>query len=210
MSDVAPALEDILGAGLADLRGSADQIVLFGSRAAGLARPGSDWDLLVVGEGRPRSSAVLDLVWVSPRELPTRTWLGSELAGHVACWGRWLHGEPGWISDVVHDEHAAARKARRVASRLDALERTWDLLGPAYQRKHLLLLRRDLQRHGLLSLGKAVPPSALLDDTWKSYADPRDELRRLAGGARVLSPFFDRLTAHLSDLGSRVGARCAP
>lgn len=210
MSEASLVLEDVFGAAVADLRRSADQIVLFGSRAAGLARPHSDWDLLIVGEDRPHGCAALDLVWVSPRELTTGSWLGSELAGHVASWGRWLHGEPGWTSAVLHDEQAAARKALRVASKLQALERTWDLLGPAYRRRHLLLLRRDLQRHGLLSLGQSVPPSALLDDAWTSCADPQDELRRLARGARVLSPFFHRIVAPLSEPASRAGARCAP
>lgn len=210
MPDLGLALEGLPGAALAGLRRSAGQIVLFGSRAAGLARPASDWDLLVVSEERPRSAPALDLVWVSPRELSTRAWLGSELAGHVACWGRWLHGEPDWVAGVVHDECAAAHKARRVASKLDALERTWDLLGPAYQRKHLLLLRRDLQRHALLSLGEAVPPSALLDAAWKACADPQDEVRRLARGARALSPFFERIASHLAGRGALVGERCAP
>lgn len=204
MTEADVLLEGISGGAFGDLRRRAEQIVLFGSRAAGRARPASDWDLLCVAEQRPSSIAGVDLIWISPCDLSTPAWLGSELAGHVAAWGRWLHGEPDWISSVVHGERAATRKAQRVASKLVALERAWDALGPAYQRRHLLLLRRDLQRHGLLSRGEPVPPTALLDDAWRACADRRGELQGLARGAQILSPFFDDIAAHLSETGVRV------
>jgi hypothetical protein len=92
MADLSCALAD-LGLPLADLQRTAEQIVLFGSRAVGLGRAGSDWDLLVVGEGRSRHTPSIDLVWVSPRELVSRSWLASELASHVA---RWIEPHQGW------------------------------------------------------------------------------------------------------------------
>jgi Nucleotidyltransferase domain len=175
----------------ADLERSSDQIILFGSRAAGLARSGSDWDLLVVGEGHSRHTPAIDLVWLPPQELATKAWLASELAGHVARWGDWIHGAPDWTASVTRSTAAADGKAHRVASRLAALERAWDLLPSAYRRKHHALVRRDLQRHAILARGEPVPPSPVLDDAWVAYVAPRDELLRLAQTARVCSAFFE-------------------
>jgi hypothetical protein len=184
-----------IGLSLTDLQRSAEQIVLFGSRAARVSRAGSDWDLLVIGEGRSRHTRALDLVCVSSRELATDTWLGSELAGHVARWGVWIHGVPDWTAAVTYGAAAADRKARRLTSRVAALERVWDILPSAYRREHHLMVRRDLQRHALLARAEAVPPTALLDETWQGYADPCVEMLRLGGGAGLRSAFLEALAA---------------
>ncbi len=186
------------GVCFADLLRSAEQIILFGSRAAGLDRAGSDWDLLVVGVGRSRSAPGLDLIWVSPRELAGDDWLESELAGHVARWGRWLHGAPRWVTDVAAGVAAAENKSCRLASRIGALERTWELLPHAYRNKHHALVRRDLQRHALLLQSEPVPPSPLLDEWWRTSADPRDELLRLGQRAGVCSAFFEQALSRFS------------
>jgi hypothetical protein len=181
-----------------DLLRSSEQIILFGSRAANLARDDSDWDVLVVGEGQARSRRGLDLVWVSSRELAQRDWLGSELAGHVARWGRWLHGAPNWVSGVRCDAEAADRKVWRVASRLAALERVWDRLEPADRDEYRTLVRRDLQRHALLTCGKVVPPSRALDNAWSVNAAPQEAMLRLAQSAGVCTTFLE---AALADSG---------
>ncbi len=190
MVDLAVALASI-GSSLADLQRSAEQVVVFGSRAAGLARAGSDWDVLAIGEGRRAHAPALDLVWVSPRDLRPGAWLDSELAGHVARWGRWLHGAPDWIDEVGGGVAAAGRKARLLASRVVALERAWRLLPPPYRHKHHTLLRRDLQRHAMLVRGEVVPPSRLLDETWAACRSTHAELLLHAQSAGVCSVFFE-------------------
>lgn len=180
------------GVSLVDLQRAAAQIILFGSRAAGLERAGSDWDLLVVGEGRSHVAPGLDLIWVSHHELAGNGWLTSELAGHVARWGRWLQGAPDWIAEVTGSASAAERKARRLATRIGAMEHAWEILPSAFQRKHQALVRRDLQRHALLARGEPVPPSPLLDELWEASTDERGELRRLAQQAGVCTTFFEQ------------------
>ncbi len=194
MADLLQALAD-LGLSLGELQRSAEQIVVFGSRAAGLAREGSDWDLLLIGSGSSLHTPALDLVWVTPREIESADWLASELAGHVASWGLWLHGASDWTANVKCGVAAAERKARRIALRLAALERGWRLLPPAYQCKHRMLVRRDLQRHALLSLGEPVPPSPVLDEAWRACANPRGELMRLGQEAALCSAFFETWAA---------------
>ncbi len=127
-----------VGVSITSLRRSAREIVLFGSRAAGVAGPLSDWDLLCIGcpsrEQRwPSSTATLaahssvrppflfselaadprvrrtHLVWIDERSLGTQKWLESELAGHVARYGVWLHGKPRWVSSVRCGPAAAER-----------------------------------------------------------------------------------------------------
>jgi hypothetical protein len=171
------------GVAWSDLCRSTVEIVLFGSRAAGLAGPASDWDLLCVGSGRSIDVPGLDLVWISPAALHSTSWLTSELAGHVACYGRWLHGDPAWTGAVAISPEAVDRKGRRVVRRLAALERAWPLLAPSHRRSRLTLLRRDLQRHALLAAGRVVPPTALLDAAWSARDDTGDALLALAEDA---------------------------
>ncbi len=206
MADFASALAG-LGLTLAALCRSAEQVILFGSRAVNLARAGSDWDLLVIGEGRSHHTPTLDLVWVSPRDLATSTWLASELSGHVARWGRWIHGTPDWVSEAACGAMARDHKAQRLASRLSALEQAWGLLPPAYQHKHCTLVRRDLQRYALLAQGEVVPPTRMLDDAWQACADPAEELFGLAERAGVCSTFFEIVIASRADQGHGGGHR---
>jgi hypothetical protein len=192
VTDLANALAP-LGFTFAELRGASEQLVLFGSRAAGLSRTASDWDLLAVGAGRSCHTPTLDLIWVSERELATPTWLAGELAAHVARWGRWLHGTPDWTAEVRCGEAARARKARRLASRLAALEKAWSLLPAATRIEERILLRRDLQRHALLAEGQPVPPSRMLDDAWTEGPDQAERMLDLAARAGVCSAFCEAL-----------------
>ena len=194
MTDLPHALAS-LGLSVADLQRSAEQIVLFGSRGAQVSRVDSDWDILVIGDGCSRHTPMIDLVWVSPREVATEAWLASELAGHVARWGVWIHGAPHWTAAVTCGAAAADRKARRLASRVAALERAWDLLPTAYRREQQVMVRRDLQRHATLARAEAVPPSSMLDRAWSGCRAPCDELLRLGVAAGVCSGFFEEKLA---------------
>src|SRR6516162_4429065 len=91
---------DPVGLTWAALAKRASQIILFGSRAAGVAGHDSDWDLLLVGEGHAVRSRELDIVWIRPAMIRSESWLGSELASHVAVYGRWLLGPDDWRYEV--------------------------------------------------------------------------------------------------------------
>lgn len=149
----------------------ASAIALFGSRANGCARPTSDWDVLCIGTGHTRKLSGLDLVWIDARSLEQEAWLGSDLAGHVAAYGAWLHGTPPWHAADLRFDLAARRKEERIARRLQSLARSWDLLGPSYRDKYATLVRRDAQRlEGFI--GRApVRPTALLDAAWRAHED---------------------------------------
>jgi hypothetical protein len=179
-----------------DLLRSASEVILFGSRAAGLDRQTSDWDVLCIGAGKPRATQHIDLLWLSPSEQTRPEWLSSELAGHVAQWGQWLHGSPDWIEHVRPGNHAVAQKSRRIAARAAALARTWHALTLAHQHKHLSLLRRDLQRHLLLQRRAPVPPNVLLDADFRN-GDAPEHSRELLQLARRLG-VTPRLVEHLS------------
>lgn len=168
------ALQQALGrAGvrLEDLRRDAEAIALFGSRAAGCATPDSDWDLFCIGTGRSQRLRGIDLVWVEPRTLDTPTWLGGDLAGHVAAHGLWLEGLRGWDLGDVDFPTAARRKEARLTRQVRAIAETWRLLGAAYRLKHATSLRRDVQRCHLLQQAVPIPPSAVLDDDWIRDSD---------------------------------------
>lgn len=150
--------------------GAADQLVLFGSRAAGVARPNSDWDILVVRVSGPtiRSASNIDLVEVEKSQLTSTDWLGSELAGHIAAYGKWIVGDASWRASVHRSKLAIDRKGDRLKSRLRNIERSWKILQPAYQRRFATVVRRDVQRYRCLVEGRPVAPSSILDEAWGS------------------------------------------
>jgi hypothetical protein len=191
-----------------DLAGTSEQIILFGSRAGGLAGVRSDWDILVVGDGQTRSRSAIDLVWVTARELATREWLTSELAGHVARWGHWLRGEPEWTRGVRCGAEARDCKDARLASRLAALERAWIDLAEDYRTEYRTLLRRDLQRRAVLARGEPVPPTRVLDDSWGASAVPQATMMlQLGSAAGVCSAFFEvAIAPHRGPTGPSSGS----
>jgi hypothetical protein len=184
---------------LDELKAVCEQIILFGSTTMRGEREGSDVDLLCVGYGPRVKTRRIDLVWCCPTKLMTKAWLGSELANHVARYGRWLYGLDNWSNSVFTSQKAIRNKRRSIRSRARALEKWWQKLRPEYRAKHVLKLRRDLQRLALLNHGIPVEPSALLDRRWRG-------LCRAQGGGlpalmssegRLLSRRQIRLIAHL-------------
>ena len=192
MTELAPTLA-AHGVSLAALQAQAEALILFGSRATDLARPDSDWDLLVVGRGRTTLARGLDLVVVAPDEFDSLRWRGGELAGHIAHFGRTLDGSPRWLESLKPGPCAPAaleHKRRVIVAQLHACARYWPKLGNWAQEKRLLRLRRDLQRHALLLAGAVVPPTAVLDDEWsRGTSTGLDEL--LSGFEQ--HPFIDVL-----------------
>jgi hypothetical protein len=178
-----------IGESWEDLLQNSAEIVLFGSRAAGVAHERSDWDILCVGHGSTRRTARIDLVWVTPEERCSRAWLEGELAGHVGRWGQWLVGEPSWRESAIPGPAACEEKQRRIARRVTVWERSWPLCSARLRARYALALRRDLQRHEVLRVGQAVPPSAMLDQVWRDVADRGAYLDELAGYAGVRMEF---------------------
>jgi len=173
-----------LGLTFEGLAQAASQIILFGSRAAGMARETSDWDLLCIGSGRPVRSRAADIVWVRPEILDTQRWLGCELASHVAAYGRWLRGPDDWRCRARISPAAIERKIAAVRIQSGELQRLWPcLLIPARER-HARRLRREVQRVNLMRAGTAVPPARRLDELWAASPFPRADLEFIADAIR--------------------------
>jgi len=178
------------GFSLDQLREKSSQIILFGSRAAGCAHAKSDWDILVVGEGPSPLAKNIDLVWIHPRKFDSGEFFSTELAGHVARYGVWLHGSPDWRDSVRVGSAAVEHKAKRLASRAHALERGWPILNDQLRAEESTLFRRDLQRFELLSRGEPIPPSKWLDDAWQALPNPTDAFSKLAEAANIRADFL--------------------
>jgi hypothetical protein len=149
------------------IRKSCDEVVLFGSYAVNAPSKSSDVDLLCIGEGKRFKSRTIDLIWYRRAEVGKATWLGSELANHVAHFGKWLHGQDTWSHRVFTSGRAIDFKRTLIVSRARSLEELWKVLRHEYRKKHATKVRRDLQRYELLKAGLAVKPSALLDANWR-------------------------------------------
>nr|WP_128795876.1 nucleotidyltransferase domain-containing protein [Corallococcus coralloides] len=183
-----------------------EQIVLFGSQAAGVAGQDSDFDLLCVGQGPSRLNPLVDLVFIKPEFRFSEEWLGSELAGHIARYGAWLVGEPDWSRRVHSSQRAVDRKVEKILRRLQAVERHVGYLDESYVQKYFALIRRDLQRFEYLINGEPVPSTPLLDSAWLEKIQPERYLQQIAREARVESSFLvERLWTgeHLSAQESR-------
>ena len=188
LMDLTQALRRV-GSDWADLKRSCDQIILFGSRAAGRVEPGSDWDLLCIGEGSSRLGDV-DLIWLSPFALERADWVHGELASHIAAHGLWLHGEDRWTHRCELGAQAARRKAQYLARQMRTLEKYWLRLSPFFQLRHALQLRRDLQRYLLLAAHQPIPCRPVLDDQWSLTSPTPALLLDWAEHGGVMSEFF--------------------
>src|SRR5205814_271061 len=111
---------------LNELVSEACEVVVFGSRAAGVHSSDSDLDLLVVTPHKRRVFASgLDCVLVAPEEIDDSFWLGSELASHVAEYGHWIKGAEKWRHKVQISNRAIFRKRERVSSVLRNAAKRW-------------------------------------------------------------------------------------
>ncbi|NVB37214.1 nucleotidyltransferase domain-containing protein [Pseudenhygromyxa sp. WMMC2535] len=196
----APELLDCLAALDLDwesLRRDTAGVILFGSRAAGAARADSDWDLLCVGAGSQRLTRRLDMIWVGRARACSREqdWIGSELANHVARFGRVLFGERPWAEDHGRQELAIARKRRQICGHVRGLSSVWPRLNAVYRQRQLGQLRRDLQRLELLDVGEVVPPTAMLDRMCCEGVDPEQYVLEALDRAGLGSATLDRQLA---------------
>jgi hypothetical protein len=161
------------------------EVVVFGSSVQ-KERTG-DLDLFLVGFGRRAKTRKLDLVWKTPAQIKSRRWLESELANHIAAYGIWLAGTSTWVNSVRISAKTVRSKRQLIVARANALERAWPTLNAAYRLKHVVKLRRDLQRLHMLSKGKPVPPSPKLDSKWRLLKDRPRAILSLAHDGRLLT-----------------------
>lgn len=152
----------------------ATELIVFGSRAAGVHSKASDLDVLFIGAPRRHRSERLDIVSRTPAEIEHPKWLGSELAGHIAAYGVVIRGGAEWKDAVRPDEATVSYKERRVVALVDGLWAYWDRLHPEFRRKYLTTIRREVQRLELLRKGVAIPPSPILDRKWKNEPGTAD------------------------------------
>jgi hypothetical protein len=206
LTEFAKTMLDRAGVRFDEIAGKAREVIVFGSRAAGVHSPDSDLDLLCVATdpGRRVKSRHLDLLWVRPETVDSAKWLGSELAGHIAAHGRWLLGPEDWKAEVFLSPAAAQRKRRQLMDRIQALGASWTDLAPTYRLRLFTLIRRDLQRLELLRRGRPVLPTPLLDRDWRELDDPLGTLLRILSQESFLSDADkSRFATHAAELLSR-------
>ena len=157
------------------------EVVIFGSRAVGTQRPDSDLDVLIVGANTgPLRVAGIDFVVLRSEELASSRWLGSELASHIAEYGKWVKGCGSWRHQVRISDRAAMRKEARVVGLLMCAPKWWSKLHPVFHSKYKLTIRRELQRLDLLRKKTPVPPTHTLDSDWDQDRSARDYLFEVA------------------------------
>ncbi len=155
-----------------DMTRKAHEVIVFGSASVGADRRDSDLDLLIIGVGKRFKKRDLDIVFKTKRESLSPKWLGSELADHVARYGVWLKGVGRWRRTVLVGNAAVDFKRHLIRSRARALFAAWETLGEPYRIKHVIKLRRDLQRLECLIEGKSIPPTPYLDKEWRALKMP--------------------------------------
>jgi predicted nucleotidyltransferase len=152
------------------LLAEASEIVIFGSRSAGVESCGSDLDVLCVGEGGRVKNRFLDLLWVSEDRILTSAWLGSELATHIAEFGIPLKGGADWRYSVSFSQRAKDRKANRIRSLVRHLCSKWQALHPMFRLRYRTTIRREFQRYECLLRSVPIPPTPILDMCWQRHS----------------------------------------
>jgi predicted nucleotidyltransferase len=172
--------------------GASTEVVIFGSRAIGVNRPDSDLDVLLVDAnvGRPRVAGI-DFVILRSEELASSRWLGSELASHIAQYGKWIKGPGSWRHQAHISDRAAMRKEARIVGLLMCAPKWWSKLHPVFHTKYKLTIRRELQRLDLLRQRIPVPPTRTLDADWVQHRSARDYLLEVAATLPLNPLAFD-------------------
>jgi len=170
------AIAAAAGADIEALSRCASEIVVFGSWTIGAETPKSDVDLLCVGHGHRRKCDNLDIIWITERQAEKESWLGSELANHIAAFGVWVYGQSRWIGRIHFSDVSVAEKADAIKRRANAVDARWDHLAPRFRRFHATLIRRDLQRFRLLREDQPVPPTRWLDEAWQKVQSPAETI----------------------------------
>jgi hypothetical protein len=173
-AELAAGLDEALarvGSSLSLLLARADELVVFGSRVTLLAAADSDWDVLVVGDAEPIHRDGIDLVVVSATEVRSDSWLGSELASHIAAYGFWLKGEGSWREKAAISDDAVESKRRRLRAQIQTFIDLGRVQSSARRQQHAQGIRRQLQRLTLLSARKPMPTNPELDMQWNAMSD---------------------------------------
>lgn len=167
------------------------EVVIFGSRAVGMQRPDSDLDVLLVGAHTTRLRVPgIDFVTLPSGELASSRWLGSELASHIAEYGKWIKGFGFWRHQVRISDRATMRKQARIVGLLMRAPKWWSKLHPVFHTKYKLTIRRELQRLDLLRRKTPVPPTCALDSDWDQHRSASDCLLEVAATLPLDSPAF--------------------
>lgn len=152
---------------------SAKQIIVYGSRALSVHKRTSDLDLLCIGSGHRYKSKRLHIIWISESRTKNKRWRGSELATHVSLYGKWIKGTNTWAFSSRPNSYAIELIKERLLERAATLTEEWTYLLPVYRNKHVLRLRRDLQRYVLMHSGRPPIPAGSLDQQWQQRSSMR-------------------------------------
>lgn len=183
LSDSGMTYEDVVDA--------STEVVIFGSRAVDMHRPDSDLDVLLVDpKTGPLRVAGVDFVILRSEELASSFWLGSELASHIAEYGKWIKGFGSWRYRVRISDRAAMRKQARIVGLLMRAPKWWSKLHPVFQTKYKLTIRRELQRLDLLRRKTPVPPTFTLDSDWDQRRSANDCLVKVVATLPLNPPAF--------------------
>lgn len=159
----------------------ATEIVVFGSRAAGVNQPSSDLDVLCFAQKKRKiKSRELDCLCLLEQSTLGLDWLGSELASHISEYGVWIVGRGEWRTSVRISGEAIAQKTRRVAALVGNVKLGWSKLHPEFHLKYKRMIRRELQRLELLRRHTAIPPTPILDARRKALVDSPARLLEVA------------------------------
>jgi predicted nucleotidyltransferase len=144
------------------LAAKSSQIILFGSQAASCQTANSDVDILFVKKGKGFKNEFFDFVTVDPKRIGLNSWLGSELANHIATYGIWIKGEDKWRNKVFISESSINRKKLLILSRLAQLWVKYESLKNKSMIKLFENVVLDTERLSNMINGLPVPPTAML------------------------------------------------
>lgn len=184
MSDLAAIEAAFADAGLdlQDIFSKSREVILFGSQADD-DPSAKDWDVMIISSADPEALGLtgfkerptrggrnfkkppLDIVLVTLEQTTDSDWLGHELAGHVAWYGRWIHGRQGvWTMQTFVSQATLRFKERRVQTLIKGFRRVGRLMNEHFRTKHRTELRHEIRRLRYLREGLPAPSKRVLEE----------------------------------------------
>jgi predicted nucleotidyltransferase len=142
------------------------EAVVFGSYATGHENVNSDIDILFVSPEKSYKAGGLDFICISEAKLTLKSWLGGELANHIAAYGIWLKGKGEWKTKVFTSQTSIDRKKLKILSRLSHLwirkiQTDFDLMSSLFEDVVL-----DCYRLTLLCQRIPIPPTKVVREQY--------------------------------------------
>lgn len=150
----------------------ATEVILFGSYAQNQNTPSSDIDILFINTKNSYRSENVDFITLNPKNIHRKSWLGSEIANHIAKYGLWLKGEGEWKDKTFVSSNSIKKKKERIYKRMISIYLKKETLSSDSAEKLFKRVILDLGRLTFLNNKESVPTTQSIKEKLTKITNP--------------------------------------